>query len=70
MLSTRGDSSQSWIALGKGAFTYTPPWVTLSNWESGRVNSLTVLEKGPNTMKVRHGRSLAPMSAQNLTNYS
>ncbi len=59
----RGDSSQPWIRLGKGAFTYVPPWVTFY-WESGRVAVLTVLEKGAETMKVMHGRNMAPMAGQ------
>ncbi len=59
----RGEAAQQWIVLGQGAFSYDPPWVTLY-WDSGRITALTVLEKGPDTMKVRHGRNLAPVEGQ------
>ncbi len=56
----RGDSGQQWIALGQGAFSYDPPWVTFY-WDSGRITAITVLDKGSDTMKIRHGRNLAPV---------
>ncbi|MEW6348338.1 MAG: hypothetical protein AB1646_04710 [Thermodesulfobacteriota bacterium] len=55
----RGDSGQQWISPGQGAFSYDPPWVTLY-WDKGRITAITVLDKSPGTMKIRHGRNLVP----------
>jgi len=59
----RGNTAQSWIKAGQGAFSYGPPYLNLY-WESGAMNSLLVNELDQDRMLIHHGRNLAPLKDQ------
>lgn len=59
----RGDPSQKWIRAGDGAFSYSPPLLTLF-WDNGATVTLLVAEQGPDHMRVHHGRNLVPLRTQ------
>jgi hypothetical protein len=59
----RGNTSQSWITAGRGAFSYEPPYVTLF-WDTGQVLTLMVREAEGDRLTVHHGKTLAPLANQ------
>jgi outer membrane lipoprotein-sorting protein len=59
----RGEATQKWVNAGQGAFSYTPPLLTM-HWESGATSTLLVRESEPDRMVLHHGRNLVPLAEQ------
>ena len=59
----RGEANQKWVKAGQGAFSYSPPILTM-HWESGAVSALLVRDSQPDRMVLHHGRNMTPLAEQ------
>jgi outer membrane lipoprotein-sorting protein len=59
----RGEATQKWVKAGQGAFSYSPPLLTM-HWESGATSTLLVRASEPDRIVLHHGRNMVPFAEQ------
>ena len=59
----RGNEKQPWVIAGEGGVSFIPPNLEFF-WDTGQTQTLLVLDKQPDRMRLHHGRNLAPLKDQ------